>query len=45
MRIIVGFKEKPEIVQEIDRLAEEEGCDRSSFIRRIIREKIKQTGM
>lgn len=39
--IIVGFKEKPDIVEEIDRLAEEEGCDRSSYIRRLIREKLK----
>ena len=41
--IIIGFREKPEIVSEIDRLADEEGCDRSSFIRRLIREKLHLT--
>jgi metal-responsive CopG/Arc/MetJ family transcriptional regulator len=37
----IGLKENAEIVKEIDRIAEEEGCDRSAIIRRIIREKLR----
>jgi metal-responsive CopG/Arc/MetJ family transcriptional regulator len=39
--IIVGFKEKPEVVSEIDRLAEAEGLNRSGFLRQIIRDKLR----
>lgn len=37
----VAFREKTEVVQEIDRLAEDAGMVRSSYIRALIRSTIR----
>ncbi len=37
----VGFNENPEIIEDIDRLADAKGIDRSGFIRQTIRERLK----
>jgi metal-responsive CopG/Arc/MetJ family transcriptional regulator len=39
--ILVGFKDKADIIQKIDKMAEEAGLNRSNFLRQVIREKIK----
>ena len=37
---IIGFKEREEIIELIDELAEKQGLDRSSFLRQLVREKL-----
>jgi metal-responsive CopG/Arc/MetJ family transcriptional regulator len=37
---VIGFKEKREIIELIDEMAEKQGLDRSSFLRQLVREKV-----
>jgi hypothetical protein len=40
---IIGFKEKEEIIQQIDEQAELQGLDRSGYLRQLVREKLRAT--